>query len=137
MSAGRGVRFPTVAELFLGSVTATQIVVNDPNLKPEISDAVDLSVEYQPAFGRVRVSLFQDDVRDTIWNQTNSFVFRSPSIVQNIGRVRTRGIETAFSFDGVGIDTLAHRRQPCLCEHAHPAKRESSGVRRQPLAARS
>ena len=107
LSAGRGVRFPTVAELFLGSVTATQIVVNDPNLKPEISDALDLSVEYQPAFGRVRVSLFQDDVRDTIWNQTNSFVFRSPSIVQNIGRVRTRGVETAFSIDSVGIDTLA------------------------------
>src|SRR5687768_2762032 len=107
LSAGRGVRFPTVAELFLGSVTATQIVVNDPNLKPEISDAIDLSVEYQPAFGRVRMSLFQDDVRDTIWNQTNSFVFRSPSIVQNIGRVRTRGVETAFSIDGLGIDTLA------------------------------
>jgi iron complex outermembrane recepter protein len=34
-------------------------------------------------------------------------VFRSPSIVQNIGRVRTRGVETAFSIDDVGIDTLA------------------------------
>ncbi len=107
LSAGRGVRFPTVAELFLGAVTSTQIVVNDPNLEPEISDAVDLSVEYQPAFGHVRVSLFQDDVQDTIWNQTNSFVFRSPSIVQNIDRVRTRGIETAFGINGVGIDTLS------------------------------
>src|SRR4030095_8687444 len=45
LSAGRGVRFPTVAELFLGAVTSTQIVVNDPNLKPEISDSVALSVE--------------------------------------------------------------------------------------------
>ncbi|MGH8237909.1 MAG: TonB-dependent receptor [Steroidobacteraceae bacterium] len=107
LSAGRGVRFPTVAELFLGAVTSTQIVINDPNLEPEVSDAFDLSVEYQPAFGRVRVSLFQDDIRDTIWNQTNSFVFRSPSIVQNIGRVRTRGIEGAFRIDGVIIDTLA------------------------------
>jgi iron complex outermembrane receptor protein len=34
LSAGRGVRFPTVAELFLGAVTPSQIVVNDPNLKP-------------------------------------------------------------------------------------------------------
>ena len=107
LSAGRGVRFPTVAELFLGAVTSTQIVVNDPNLKPEISDSVDLSVEYQPAFGRVRVSLFQDDVQDTIWNQTNAFVFRSPSIVQNIDRVRTRGVETAFSIAEVGIQTLS------------------------------
>jgi iron complex outermembrane receptor protein len=107
LSAGRGVRFPTVAELFLGAVTSTQIVVNDPNLKPEISDSVDLSIEYSKGFGRVRVSLFQDDVQDTIWNQNNAFVFRSPSIVQNIDRVRTRGVETAFSIDGVGVDTLA------------------------------
>jgi len=107
LSAGRGVRFPTVAELFLGAVTSTQIVVNDPNLKPEISDSVDLSVEYQPGFGRLRVSLFQDDVQDTIWNQNNAFVFRSPSIVQNIDRVRTRGIETAFSIAGVWIETLS------------------------------
>jgi iron complex outermembrane receptor protein len=107
LSAGRGVRFPTVAELFLGAVTPSQIVVNDPNLKPEISDSVDLSVEYRPGFGRVRVSLFQDDVQDTIWNQNNAFVFRSPSIVQNIDRVRTRGIETAFGIDGMFIDTLS------------------------------
>lgn len=107
LSAGRGVRFPTVAELFLGTVTATQISVNDPTLAPEVSDALDLSVEYQPAFGRVRVSLFQDDIRDTIWNQVNVFVFPSVNTVQNVDRVRTRGVETAFTINGVGIDTLA------------------------------
>jgi iron complex outermembrane receptor protein len=107
LSAGRGVRFPTVAELFLGTVTSRQITRNDPDLAPEVSDAVDLSVEYQPAFGSVRVSLFQDDVRDTIWNQVNVFVFPSVNTVQNIDRVRTRGVETAFGIEGVGIDTLA------------------------------
>ncbi|HKU15930.1 MAG TPA: TonB-dependent receptor [Steroidobacteraceae bacterium] len=106
-SAGRGVRFPTVAELFLGTVTSTQITRNDPNLAPEVSDALDLSVEYQPGFGRVRVSLFQDDIRDTIWNQVNVFVFPSRNTVQNVDRVRTRGIETAFGIDRVGIATLA------------------------------
>jgi iron complex outermembrane recepter protein len=107
LSAGRGVRFPTVAELFLGTVTSTQITRNDPNLAPEVSDALDLSVEYQPAFGRVRLSLFQDDIRDTIWNQVNVFVFPSRNTVQNVDRVRTRGVETAFSIDGLGIDTLS------------------------------
>ncbi len=107
LSAGRGVRFPTVAELFLGTVTATQITRNDPNLEPETSDALDLSVEYQPAFGRVRLSLFQDDIRDTIWNQVNVLVFPSRNTVQNIDRVRTRGIETAVSIDRVFIDTLS------------------------------
>jgi len=107
LSAGRGVRFPTVAELFLGTVTSTQITRNDPNLAPEVSDSVDLSVEYRPVFGSVRVSLFQDDIRDTIWNQVNVFVFPSRNTVQNVDRVRTRGIETAFSIQGVGIETLA------------------------------
>ncbi len=107
LSAGRGVRFPTVAELFLGTVTSTQITRNDPNLEPEVSDAVDLTVEYRPAFGRVRLSLFRDDIRDTIWNQVNVFVFPSRNTVQNVDRVRTRGIETAFSIDGVFIDTLS------------------------------
>jgi iron complex outermembrane receptor protein len=107
LSAGRGVRFPTVAELFLGTVTSTQITRNDPNLAPEVSDSVDLSVEYQPVFGRVRVSLFQDDIRDTIWNQVNVFVFPSRNTVQNVDRVRTRGVETAFSIDRVGIDSLS------------------------------
>jgi iron complex outermembrane receptor protein len=101
------VRFPTVAELFLGTVTSTQITRNDPNLAPEVSDSVDLSVEYQPAFGSVRVSLFQDDIRDTIWNQVNVFVFPSRNTVQNVDRVRTRGVETAFSIQRVGIETLA------------------------------
>ncbi len=137
LSAGRGVRFPTVAELFLGAVTSTQIVINDPNLEPEVSDALDLSVEYQPAFGRVRVSLFQDDIRDTIWNQTNSFVFRSPSIVQNIGRVRTRGIEAAFSIDSVVIDTLALEGSIAYASARILRKRQPPGLRRQPLAARA
>jgi iron complex outermembrane recepter protein len=107
LSAGRGVRFPTVAELFLGTVTSTQITRNDPNLAPEVADSVDLSVEYRPVFGSVRVSLFQDDIRDTIWNQVNVFVFPSRNTVQNVDRVRTRGIETAFSIHGIGIETLA------------------------------
>jgi iron complex outermembrane receptor protein len=107
LSAGRGVRFPTVAELFLGTATSTQITRNDPNLAPEVSDAVDLSVEYQAAFGRVRLSLFQDDIQDTIWNQVNVFVFPSVNTVQNVDRVRTRGVETAFSIDRVAIETLA------------------------------
>lgn len=82
LSAGRGARFATVAELFLGNVTATQITRNDPNLRPETSDAVDLSVEYQPGRARIRLSAFQDDVRDTIWNQVNIFVFPNRNTVQ-------------------------------------------------------
>ncbi|MGH8186148.1 MAG: TonB-dependent receptor [Steroidobacteraceae bacterium] len=107
LSAGRGVRFATVAELFLGTVTATQITRNDPNLEPETSDSVDFSVEYKTGRGRIRLSAFQDDVHDTIWNQVNIFVFPSRNTVQNVDRVRTRGVEAAFGIHGLGIDSLA------------------------------
>jgi iron complex outermembrane receptor protein len=126
LSAGRGVRFPTVAELFLGTVSATQITRNDPNLKPEVSDALDFSIEYRPGFGSVRLSFFQDDIHDTIWNQVNVFVFPSRNIVQNVDRVRTRGIESAFSIDGLGFDSLslegsvAYSRSRILRNVTHP-----------------
>jgi iron complex outermembrane recepter protein len=107
LSAGHGVRFATVAELFLGNVTATQITRNDPNLEPETSDSVDLSVEYKSGGGRIRLSAFQDDVHDTIWNQVNIFVFPSRNTVQNVDRVRTRGVEAAFGIHGLGIESLS------------------------------
>jgi iron complex outermembrane recepter protein len=107
LSAGRGVRFPTVAELFLGTVTSTQITRNDPNLQAEVSDSIDFTFERRFERGNARVSFFQDDVRDTIWNQVNIFVFPSSNTVQNIGRVRTRGVESAFALEQLGIDTLS------------------------------
>lgn len=102
LSAGRGVRFPTVAELFQGTATANSIIVNDPNLKAERSDALDLTVEHSAHWGHARVSLFEDDVRDSIFAQTNVTVTPNVTNVQNVGRVRTRGIETAFTLDAFG-----------------------------------
>lgn len=106
LSAGRGVRFPTVAELFQGTATVNSITVNDPNLKPERSDSVDFTVERWLAWGKVRVSLFQDDVRDSIFGQTNITVTPNVTNVQNVDRVRTRGVESAFSVSVPGLDSL-------------------------------
>jgi iron complex outermembrane receptor protein len=106
LSAGRGVRFATVAELFQGTATASSIIVNDPNLAPEVSDSLDLTIERAFERGRVRVSLFQDDVKDSIFSQTNITVTPNVTNVQNVDRVRTHGVETAFRFEGVLIETL-------------------------------
>ncbi|HEY0942707.1 MAG TPA: TonB-dependent receptor [Steroidobacter sp.] len=95
LSAGRGVRFPTVPELFQGTVTAGRIFVNDPNLRAERADSVDFSVERSLDWGKLRVSLFQDDVGNSIFGQID--LSRNVNTVQNVDRVRTRGIETAFS----------------------------------------
>lgn len=106
LSAGRGVRFPTVPELFQGTSTAGRIVVNDPNLRPERSDSVDFTVEHWVDWGKLRVSVFQDDVRDSIFSQTNITVTPNVTNVQNVDRVRTRGIETAFSITLPAIESL-------------------------------
>ena len=56
--------------------------------------------------GSVRASLFQDDVRDTIFRQTNIAVFPSITNTQNIDRVRTRGLELAADWQDLGIKGL-------------------------------
>ena len=107
LSAGRGVRFPTVPELFQGTSSAGTIIVNDPNLKPERSDSIDFTVERRFGWGKLRASLFQDDVRDSIFSQTNVTVTPNVTNVQNVDRVRTRGVETAFSIAIPAIESLS------------------------------
>jgi iron complex outermembrane receptor protein len=119
-SVGKGVRFPTVSELFQGSVAGNTIVNNNPNLKPERSYAKELTAEREYAAGdttgTVRASLFEDDVLDTILSQTNILVFPNVTNIQNIDRVRTRGIElfatandlAVKGFDLTGSLTFAH-----------------------------
>lgn len=107
LSAGRGVRFPTVAELFLGTSTAGAIVVNDPDLRAERSDSVELTAERWLHWGKLRASIFQDDVRDSIFSQTNVTVTPNVTKVQNVDRVRTRGVETAFTIAPAWLDSLS------------------------------
>ncbi len=126
LSAGRGVRFPTVPELFQGTSSAGTIVVNDPNLKPERSDSVDFTVERWTSWGKLRATLFQDDVRDSIFSQTNITVTPNVTNVQNVDRVRTRGIETAFnialpSLESVSFDgSLAYAQAKILENDNYP-----------------
>ncbi|RJF98032.1 TonB-dependent receptor [Noviherbaspirillum saxi] len=96
-SVGKGVRFPTVAELFQGSIVGNVLVNNNPLLQPESSLAKELNVEkgfgWNEIAGTLRASIFEDDIHDTILSQTNTLVFPNITNIQNIDRVRTRGIE--------------------------------------------
>jgi iron complex outermembrane receptor protein len=114
-SAGRGVRFPNVEELYNGTVTATSQTLSDPNLGAETSTALDLSAEQEWDRQRLRVSLFIDDVKDAILRQStnNAAVCKttatgasSYTCVQNVGRVKTHGVELAWSAQDFGIARL-------------------------------
>lgn len=103
-SLGRGIRFPTVSELFQGTRNGTTIYNNDPNMKPERSDAKELSAIRELGNSNLRVSLFEDDIKDAIFQQSQVVGAVTVSTVQNVQRVRTRGVETAFQ----GTDLLVN-----------------------------
>jgi iron complex outermembrane receptor protein len=109
-SIGRAYRFPTVGELFQGQINGSSIVNNNPNLKPEDDLSKELSAEWAHWNGVFRFSLFQDDVKNTIFSQTDTTVIPNVTNFQNIGKVRSRGVETSYSGQDVlvhGLDLLA------------------------------
>jgi iron complex outermembrane receptor protein len=138
-SVGKGVRFPTVSELFQGSVVGSNIVNNNPNLQPERSLAKEFTVERGFAFdmtaGTLRTSVFEDDIRDTILSQTNVTVVPNVTNIQNIDRVRTRGIEFSVTANDLGIKgfdltgNLAYTRSKILENTNNPATVGKNWVR--------
>jgi iron complex outermembrane receptor protein len=98
LSLAKATRFPTVGELFQGSVSASgSVTQNNPGLKPERDFAKDLSVEHKLAQGTARFSLFEEDVTDALVNQSTLRPDgTSLSGPQNVGRVLTRGAEFAL-----------------------------------------
>ena len=103
-STGRAVRFPTVSELYGATSTTNSRFINDPNLKPEKSWTTELSAEKDFGFGLARLTLFTENVRDSLYAQTTFDAAANQNIsrVQNVGRIQTKGIELAFS----GVDVV-------------------------------
>jgi len=105
-SLGRAYRMPTVSELFQGTISAGAIVNNDPDLKPEMALSGELTAERNLGRGLLRLTLFQEDAHDALYSQTNTTVFPTVTNIQNIDKIRTRGIEVAFRGKGVGLRGL-------------------------------
>lgn len=96
-ATGRAVRMPTVAELYQGSIAANTVVNNDPLLKPEKTWSTEFSAERDLGNGLWRTTLFHENTRDALYSQTNFSVTPNITNIQNIERVRTLGLETAYS----------------------------------------
>lgn len=126
-SVGRGVRFPTVGELFKnvgitrvggGTPTAAEIaafpapynvaLTNDPNLKPETADSWELSVERFLSHGLWRTSVFGEEKRRALVSQSDITTLPGFSIssVQNVDKVRTYGIETVVQTNDMFVRGL-------------------------------
>ncbi|HEY8085243.1 MAG TPA: TonB-dependent receptor [Methylophilaceae bacterium] len=138
-SYGRGVRFPTVNELFknvgitqVGGAAATQAQIagfpapynvaltNNPNLKPETADSWEFALTRYLNDGVWRTSVFGEEKQDALISQSDITTLPGFSIssVQNIDKVRTYGIETALQkndllihgFDISGSISYVHSR---------------------------
>ena len=103
-SAGRAVRYPTVGELYGATSGGALSFVNDPNLKPEKSWTGELSAEKDLGHGLARATLFRESTKDALYNQLipNSTVSR----VQNVDKVRTTGLELAYTGQDMFVEGL-------------------------------
>jgi iron complex outermembrane receptor protein len=111
LAVGQAYRFPTVTELFQTTATTVggiQTAINgNPNLKPEEALSSELSGEYFLDQGKLRLSLFQERVKDAIFSQqtvlSNGSIASTPS---NVDEIQTYGVEFAGEANDVGIQGL-------------------------------
>jgi iron complex outermembrane receptor protein len=95
---GRAVRMPTVSELYQGGVSAAGTLAgNDPQLRPEQSWSAEIGAERGlGGGGLLRLTAFFERTRDALYSQTNVTVTPNVTSIQNVDRVRTRGLELAW-----------------------------------------
>ncbi|WP_073101628.1 TonB-dependent receptor [Pollutimonas bauzanensis] len=105
-SVGRAYRFPTAGELFQGQINGSSIINNNPDLQAENGLSKELTAEWAHWNGLFRLSLFQDDVKNTIFSQTDTTVIPNVTNFQNIDKVRSRGAELSYQGQDVGVQGL-------------------------------
>ncbi|MDM0012157.1 TonB-dependent receptor [Variovorax sp. J22P168] len=103
-SLGRAVRYPTVGELYGATTGGALSFINDPWLRPEKSWTSELTAEKDLGNGIARATLFHEDTDDALYSQLipNTSISR----VQNIRKVRTTGVELAYTGQDVWIRGL-------------------------------
>jgi iron complex outermembrane receptor protein len=118
---GRAYRYATASELFQTTTVgtgATAISFNgNPNLRPEEALSSELSAEYSAEKGRIRLSFFQESVKNAIFSQTGLFtnpltnITSQSTFISNVGKIDTYGIEiSGEKSDAIikGLDVLGN-----------------------------
>lgn len=105
-SLGKATRFPTVTELFQAITTGPNRLENDPNLQPERVRSGELAIEKSLDNGQARLSLFQEYRYDALISQTDTTVTPNITSIQNVDKVRSRGVELSWGLNDVGIHGL-------------------------------
>ena len=108
-SFGVSNRFPTVGELYQTSTTSTTIALPSPNLRPERALTEELAFERKIEDGKIRLSLFQENVRDALISQAGNIPPDTTTLytfVTNVDAIRNRGAEISWQKDNFLIRHL-------------------------------
>lgn len=105
-SVGKAYRMPTVTELFQALTSGNSIIANNPALKPENATTAELTAERDLGDGLLRLSVFEEALRDALLSQTTVVSGMNVTAIQNIDKVRTRGATLAYQQTDVGIRGL-------------------------------
>ncbi len=109
VSLGTATRFPTVGELFQGSLVngVLDTASYDPNLKPEVSTDISLILRRSFKSFQLTGSVFGQDIKDSIFSYQG--MLEDGTIVsryQNIDRMRQYGIELIYESHDLFIQGL-------------------------------
>ena len=105
-SVGQATRYPTVIELYQLVNTGSVLTNPNPNLKPEDVFSGELAFEKIIPDGKARMSLFNENVHNALISQTNTVGNSAVSYVNNVDKVRNRGIELAYQQDHFIVSPL-------------------------------
>lgn len=94
-SVGKAYRFPTASELYQLVTAGAVASVPNPNLKPENVTSTELALEQSLPAGRVRLSLFNEDVSDALIGNTTIINGINTTVTVNVDKVRSTGFELA------------------------------------------
>lgn len=105
-SVAKAYRMPTVGELFQTETRGSTTYFSDSNLRPENVLSKELTLENGLEEGYVRLSLFDQQVKDMIFSQTNVSVTPNVTSQQNIDKTRIYGVEAAYQQGGLMNDLI-------------------------------
>ena len=111
ISMGQAFRYATAGELFQTTTSGLNTVNGNPNLKPEDALSSEVSAEYFLPKSKVRLSFFQERVKNAIYSMPSFYTMPNGATATNtfntnIGQTDTFGLELAGSANDVFINKL-------------------------------
>jgi len=96
-SLGTGFSPPQASQLYNGYVSTGSVTLANPALKPELSTTADLALSHTDAAGSWGLTLFATRWQDKIATRIVSYGMPNISQPQNVGEVRSHGLEASWS----------------------------------------